>query len=73
MKRSVRKRADRVTVSGVEVVYEKKDKAEVQIIQIVINRSKSWKCAMTVACYHYLLLTLLTMTGFVLYVLEHLY
>ena len=32
MKRSVRKRADRVTVRGVEVVY-KKDKAEVRIIQ----------------------------------------
>ena len=33
MKRSVRKRADRVTVRGVEVVYKKKDKAEVRIIQ----------------------------------------
>ena len=32
MKRSVRKRADRVTLRGVEVVY-KKDKAEVRIIQ----------------------------------------
>ena len=32
MKQSVRKRADRVTVRGVEVVY-KKDKAEVRIIQ----------------------------------------
>ena len=33
MKQSVRKRADRVTVRGVEVVYKKKDKAEVRIIQ----------------------------------------
>ena len=33
MKRSVRKRADQVTVRGVEVVYKKKDKAEVRIIQ----------------------------------------
>ena len=33
MKRSVRKRANRVTVRGVEVVYKKKDKAEVRIIQ----------------------------------------
>ena len=33
MKRSVRKRADRVTVRGVKLVYKKKDKAEVRIIQ----------------------------------------
>ena len=33
MKRSVRKTADRVTVRGMEVVYKKKDKAEVRIIQ----------------------------------------
>ena len=29
IKRSVRKRADRVTVRGVDVAYKKKDKAEV--------------------------------------------
>ena len=33
IKRSVRKTADQVTVRGVQVVYRKKEKAEVQIIQ----------------------------------------
>ena len=33
MKQSVSKRADRVTLRGVAVVYKKKDKAEVRIIQ----------------------------------------
>ena len=33
MKRSVRKRADRVIMRGVEVMYKKKNSAEVRIIQ----------------------------------------
>ena len=33
MKRSVRKRADRVIMRGVELMYKKKNSAEVRIIQ----------------------------------------
>ena len=38
MKRSVRKRADRVTVRGVEVVYKKKDK-----VRRSSNRFGCWR------------------------------
>ena len=33
MKRAVRKRAERVVVRGMDIVYKKKDKAEVRIVQ----------------------------------------
>ena len=72
MKRSVRKRADRVTVRGVDVVYKKKDKAEVRIIQSSDEQMRILEMCHSdptsghfgvkktfnrVACYHYLLLT----------------
>ena len=47
MKRSVRKRADRVKVRGVEVMY-KKNIDEVRIIESKKSRCKSWRRAILI-------------------------
>ena len=49
MKRSVRKRADRIIMRGVEVMYKKKNSDEVRIIQgREKSRYGSWRCGIQI-------------------------